>query len=169
MSAFLARVGRFSAGHRLLVVGAWLLILASLIGLPALSAGSNAPEGAQQSTSDTDAARTLDRVKEEFPALAKKSEVADTLQLVFEAPNNGAVTDPATSDAIARLLSQAAGLPGVTAVSNPLDPANPEMSQDESLAVATLSYAELGDTAQKEAHYQAALDLREYCSPRCTR
>lgn len=160
MSAFLSRLGRFSARHRLIVVGAWLLIFASLIGLSAVGAGTSEPAGTQQSASDTDAARTLDRVKEEFPAMGKKSEVADTLQLVFEAPDHGQVTDPATSDAIARLLAQAAELPGVTAVSNPLNPANPYMSPDESLAVATLSYAELGDTAQKEGHYQAALNLR---------
>lgn len=161
MSAFLSRLGRFSARHRLIVVGAWLLIFASLIGLSAVGAGTGEPAGAQQSVSDTDAARTLDRVKEEFPAMGKKSEVADTLQLVFEAPDGGAVTDPATSDAIATLLAQSAELPGVTTVSDPLNPANPYMSPDQSLAVATLGYAELGDTAEKEANYQAALDLRD--------
>ncbi|WP_309070646.1 MMPL family transporter [Arthrobacter sp.] len=161
MSTFLSRLGRFSARHRLIVIGAWLLIFASLIGLSAGGSGGSEPEAAAgQSASDTEAARTLDRVKEEFPTMGGDSGPADTLQLVFEAPDGAAVTDPVTAEAIAGMLTRAAELPGVSEVSNPLDPAAPYISADNSLAVATLSYAQLGDTEQKEADYQAALDLR---------
>ena len=161
MSVFLSRLGRFSARHRLIVVGAWLLIFASLIGLSAVGSGSSKPEAAAgQSASDTEAARTLERVREEFPAMGGGSGAADKLELVFEAPEGAAVTDPVTADAIAGVLARAAELPDVTEVSNPLDPAALKVSADQRLAIATLSYAELGDTAQKEADYQAALDLR---------
>ena len=161
MSLFLSRLGRFSARHRLIVAGVWLLIFATFTGI--LTAGILTPkdtEAAEQSVSQTDASRTLDRVDEEFPAMGNTPEGADTLQLVFEAPDGGAVTDPATAKAIDSMLDRAADLPGVSAVSDPLDPTAPYISADQSVAVATLDYAELGDTPQKTEMYEAALDLR---------
>lgn len=161
MSVFLSRLGRFSARHRLIVVGAWLLIFAVLTGLMAIGSGSSEPEAASgQSPSDTQAAQTLDRVGEEFPSMGGQSESADSLDLVFEAPAGDTVTDAGASAAISDMLSRAAELPGVSAVSDPLDPADPYISQDQRLAVATLTYTDLGDTADKEAKYEAALDLQ---------
>ncbi|BBE21384.1 membrane protein [Arthrobacter sp. MN05-02] len=162
MSIFLSRLGRFSARHRLIVVGVWALIFITFSGV--MAAGIINPkdtEAAEQSVSQTEASRTLERVNEEFPKVAGQTEAADTLQLVFEAPEGRTVTDPVTAAAITDMLTRAAELPGVSAVSNPLDPAAPYVSASQSLAVATLSYAELGDTADKTEKYDAALALRD--------
>ncbi|MEX5262187.1 MMPL family transporter [Kocuria sp. CPCC 205263] len=139
----------------------WTLIFVTFSGV--MAAGIINPkesEAAEQSVSATEASRTLDRVNEEFPALENNPEVADTLQLVFAAPGGSSVTDPGTADTIDEMLARAAELPGVTAVSDPLDPAAPNVSPSQSVAVATLSYAELGDTAEKTELYEAALELR---------
>jgi len=162
MSVFLSRVGRFAARHRLVVLGGWLLIVVSLIGLLAVGSGADKPAAAaaSASASGTDAARTLDKVREKFPSMAGKAEGAGTLQLVFEAPDGSAVTDPAVAGELSQFLARASELPGVTAVSNPLDPAAPYISPGKDLAVSTLTYEGLGSTEQKKADYQAALDLR---------
>lgn len=160
MSIFLSRLGRFAARHRLVVVGAWLLIFASLIGLLAVGSGTDQPAAATQSASDTDASRTLEKVRQEFPSMAATAEGTGTLQLVIEAPSGSAVTDPAIAGEMSQFLARASELPGVTAVSNPLDPRTPYISPNKNLAVATLTYGGLDDKAEKETDYKAALDLR---------
>jgi len=134
MSTFLSRVGRFSARFRWVVIGAWLVVFAVLTGV--LAAGSSGSDDAAEPT----------------PAGA-------TLQLVFH-PDNGDVADPATTQQIDDVLADAAALPGVQSVSDPLDPAAPYVSQDSSLAVATLTYGALTED-QQVTSYDAALALQE--------
>ena len=153
MSTFLARVGRFSARHRLVVIGAWLLIFASLIGTLVIGTGNGSPGEASISIPDSPASQALDRMNEAFPAAEA---TGDTLQLVFQ-PSSGSVT--ADEAQIADVLADAAALPGVDSVSDPFDAARPYVSADGSLAVATLAYGDLSADDQVE-FYDAALELQ---------
>ena len=167
MSILLSRIGRFSARHRLIVVGAWLLIFAALIATLAVGTSTGGPgESVQGTSTSTESAQALQRMEDEFPGMSSGTDASsDSLQLVFEAPDGGAVSDTATAAAIADVLADAAELPGVETVSNPLDPATPYVSADGSVAVATLTYTGLTDTDQKESYYNAALALQENGSP----
>jgi RND superfamily putative drug exporter len=155
MSTFLSRVGRFSARHRLVVVTAWLGVLAVLVGVLAAAGGSAGH--AEQTIPGSRASAALDRMNEEFLAAGEQRDA--TLQLVF-APDAGAVTDPAVGAQIADVLAEAASLPGVESVSDPFDPQRPYVSADGDLAVATLTYGELSEAGQEES-YDAALALQE--------
>ena len=156
MSTFLARVGRFSARHRMVVIGAWLLIFAGLIGTLIIGGNLASPAAATDSIPDSPASQALDRMNDEFSASADAT--GDTLQLVFQ-PDGGDVSDPAVSAQIADVLSDAAALPGVDAVSDPFDASRPYISEDGTLAIATLSYGDLSD-AKQVSSYDAALELQ---------
>ena len=156
MSTFLAHVGRFSARHRLVVIGAWLVIVATLIGALLVGSGSGPTAAADVSIPDSPASQALERMNEEFPTDAAAA--GATLQLVFH-PGNGTVSDPAVAAEIAGVLSDAAALPGVEAVTDPFDPARPYVSADQSIAVATLTYGDLSADEQV-ASYDAALALQ---------
>jgi hypothetical protein len=134
----------------LVVVGAWLLIFALTIG--AFAIGSNIDSGAKAETSipDSAASRALDVMNEEFPTEESSTQ---SLQLVF-APTQGAVTDAGVTSKIDAVLADAADLPGVKSVSNPFDATRPYISEDQSIAVATIIYGDLSAEQQKD--YYAA-------------
>ncbi len=160
MSTFLSHVGRLSARFRWVVIVAWLVIFAALIGVFAVGSSSDSNDAAEVSIPDSAASLALERMNEEFPA-----EAADTssLQLVF-LPDSGDVTRAATTADIASVLRGAQDLPGVQAVSDPFDPARPYLSEDLTVAVATLTYGDLTADEQKE-FYDAALELQENAPP----
>ncbi|WEO78070.1 MMPL family transporter [Cryobacterium sp. SO2] len=155
MSRFLAQIGRFSARHRLVVIGAWLLIFATLIGALVVGSNNGSTDEATTSIPDSPASQALERMNDEFPAAEA---TGSTLQLVFQ-PSAGTVSDPAAAAEIAGVLSDAADLPGVESVSDPFDPAQPYISADQSIAVATLAYGDLSDEDQV-TFYDAALQLQ---------
>ena len=160
MSTFLSHLGRFSARFRWVVIGAWLLIMATLIGV--FVVGSNIEKDpAQVSIPDSQASQALERMNEEFPTADR--ETGASLQLVFS-PESGDVTDAATAAEMEALLDDAEALPGVQSVSDPLDPAAPYISEDRTLAVSTISYGDLTADEQTE-FYDAALDLQENAPP----
>lgn len=64
MATFLAQVGRFSARHRLLVVIAWLAVLAGLAGV---LAANGTGESAEDTIPDSRASQALERMAAEFP------------------------------------------------------------------------------------------------------
>ncbi|MCZ9882810.1 MMPL family transporter [Arthrobacter sp. B2a2-09] len=156
MSAFLAHVGRFSARHRLVVIGAWLVIFAVLVATLVVGSANGPSGSASSSVPDSPASRALDRMKTEFPSAGAAS--GGTLQLVFQ-PEGGNVSDPAVAGQIAAVLNDAKSLPGVERVSDPFDPARPYISKDHSVAVATLSFGELSKD-QKVSSYDAAMKVR---------
>lgn len=155
MSSLLSRLGRFSARHRLVVVGAWLVIFASLIAVFAVGSAAGSQAEATAQIPDSPASRALDRMNEEFPA---PDETGETLQLVFS-PSR-AVTDPVTAQRIADILSDAEHLPGVQSVTDPFNPQRPYVSEDGQLAVATLDYGEVA-TDDQQPFYDAALELQQ--------
>ncbi|MCK2022677.1 MMPL family transporter [Microbacterium sp. kSW2-24] len=156
MSTFLSHVGRFSSRFRWVVVVAWVVIFAALIGVFVAGSSSDSAGKAETSIPDSPASLALERMNEEFPASSSTS--GATLQLVF-APD-GDVTSPKIAAEIADILHDASGLPGVQSVTDPLDPSSPFVSEDGTLAVATLSYGELTEEEEKD-YYEAALDLQE--------
>ena len=154
MSTFLARVGRFGARHRLVVISAWLVIFAGLIATLVVGTGSGSPGEASTAIPDSPASQALDRMNREFPA---SSPSGGSLQLVFH-PKGGDVT--AATAGIEQVLADAARLPGVQAVTDPFDAQRPYVSADGSLAVATLSYGEVPADDQV-GFYDAALRLQQ--------
>jgi RND superfamily putative drug exporter len=159
MSTFLSSLGRFSARFRWVVVSAWVLILALLIGV-FIVGSSIEKDAAAISIPDSQASLALAQMNEEFPVAESGSA---TLQLVFQ-PDSGDVTDVATAAEIASVLAQAGHLPGVQSVSDPLDATRPYVSEDLTLAVSTLTYGDLTADEQKE-YYDAALELQENAPP----
>lgn len=157
MSSFLSRVGRFSARFRWLVVAAWFVLFAVLIGVFAVGSISGGAQEAEVSMPDTPASKVLERMDQEFPP----DEVGggETLQLVFH-PDSGDVSKKSTSAEIGDVLAEAAALPGVQSVSDPFDPDVPNVSEDGSLAVATIAYGAISEGDQK-TFYDAALELQK--------
>lgn len=154
MSTFLSQLGRFSARHRLLVIGVWIAIFAALGGVIAVNGMG---ENAEDTIPSTQASTALEVMSDEFPGAEAPRH--STLQLVF-AVDEGAVTDADTEAQISGVLAQASGLPGVESVSDPFDASSPFVSPTGTVAVATLQYGDLDEAAQV-ASYDAALELQE--------
>lgn len=156
MSTFLSKLGRFSATHRVVVLLAWIAVFAGLAGVLAVNgSGETAPDTIPGSRST----QALEVMNEHFPGQGTASEDS-TLQLVFHPSDGGTVTDPAVAAQIADVLADAATLPGIESVSDPLDPASPYISPDQTVAVSTLTYGTLDEDQQVES-YDAALALRD--------
>lgn len=155
MSTFLANLGRFSARHRMVVVFVWVALF---VGFAGVLAANGMGETAEESIPDSRASQALALMDEEFPSGGTDKE-SQTLQIVFD-PEGGSVTDPAVAEQIQKVLDEAGTLPGLESITDPLDPASPHISPDESLAVSTLTYEGL-DEAEQESAYDAALELQE--------
>jgi RND superfamily putative drug exporter len=141
MPVFLARIGRFSARHRLLVVAAWLLVLLSLTGIIASQSGKDAGAPAMPSSR---AGATLQTVQEKFPGLNSSSS-ADTLQLVMQTADGAPITGQSQRKEVADVLAAAKDVEHVTSVSNPLSTKSLFVSPDQTTAVATLTFDGLTD------------------------
>jgi RND superfamily putative drug exporter len=116
MSHFLSQLGRFSARHRMVVFGTWILIFVALIATLVVGGNLASPKEAATSIPDSPASQALERMNEEFPSSGDAA--AATLQLVFQ-PDAGSVADPAVAAQITAVLSEAADLPEVESVSSP--------------------------------------------------
>jgi RND superfamily putative drug exporter len=157
MSTFLSQVGRFSARHRMVVFGAWILIFASLIGALVIGGTVGSPAAASTSIPDSPASQALERMNDEFPSTVDAA--AASLQLVFQ-PDAGSVSDPAVAAQIAAVVADATALPQVESVTDPFDVTRPYVSADQSMAFATLTYGDLTE-AQQESAYEAALEFQQ--------
>ncbi|MEB0004308.1 MMPL family transporter [Cryobacterium sp. RTC2.1] len=157
MATFLSLIGRFSARHRLVVVGAWLLIFVGLIGTLVVASGQGSPGTASTSIPSTQSSQALERMSQEFPDLGTST--PSSLQLVFQSDTGAAVTGAAATAQIAGVLADAATIPDIASVSDPFDAQKPYISQDGSTAVSTLSFGDLSADQQK-ASYEAALTMQ---------
>lgn len=153
MPQLLARIGRFSARHRLVVVAIWLAAFAILTGVVA-SAGSSSST-ATTSIPSTQASKALAIVQQKFPGTQNSEK---TLTLVLETRGATKVTDPTAKAEITQVLDRAAGLSQVSAVSNPFDPKHPFVSADGTAVVSTLSFDGVTEANQEQV-YDAVLDL----------
>ncbi|MFT4306184.1 MAG: MMPL family transporter [Microbacterium sp.] len=160
MSTFLARLGRVSARFRWVVIGAWVLVFAVLAGVLAIGLDRGDAGEAETVLPDTASSVALETMNEQFPS---ESSDAPTLQLVFQ-PESGDVTSADVAAQIQEVLADAAELPGVQSVSDPFDLSSPYVSEDLTVAVATLTYGELTEDEEKE-YYDAALEFQENAPP----
>ncbi|TCO22293.1 RND superfamily putative drug exporter [Kribbella steppae] len=153
MPQLLARIGRFSARHRLVVIAIWLAAFAILTGVVASSSASDS--ASTTSIPSTSASKALDIVHQKFPGTQSS---AKTLTLVLQTRGTAKVTDPAVKPEIVRILTQAATIPQVNAVSNPFDPQQPSVSTDGTTVMSTLSFEGVTEANQEQV-YDDVLDL----------
>ncbi|RBY89851.1 MMPL family transporter [Blastococcus sp. TF02A-26] len=133
MAVLLSRLGALSYRRRLPVVLVWLVVLigggVGAVTLSGETASSFSIPG-QESTI------ALERIDEEFGSAAGGA----TARVVFASPDGG-VLDPAAVQAVVTELGE---LPGVTAATNPFDPANPGVNS----AQPTIAYSTVVFDAQ---------------------
>ena len=158
MSTFLSALGRYSATHRLVIVIAWLAVLVGFTTVTATSMDLNADPAAGMPA--TQASKALTEVQEKFPALEQGEEGAKSLTLVLQTTGSDKVTDPAVGEQIAQIIDDAARLPHVAAVSNPLDSETPYISKDLTTAVSTVQFTDITDD-NREAIYDKVLDFAD--------
>ena len=140
----LARVARWSVGHRLLVLAGWVVLVA---GITAASSGLGGAQYANNfSLEGTESQRATDLLQREFP-----DQAGDVDQIVFRT-EGGSVTDRAVRERVEPMLDEISTLPHVSDVVSPYEPAGAEaISRDDRIAFATVTFdedaAELPTTA----------------------
>src|SRR5919106_573692 len=140
----LARVARWSVGHRLVVLAGWVVLLA---GITAASSGLGGAQYANNfSLEGTESQRATDLLQREFP-----DQAGDVDQIVFRT-EGGSVTDRAVRERVEPMLDEISTLPHVSDVVSPYEPAGAEaISRDDRIAFATVTFdedaAELPTTA----------------------
>ena len=138
-----ARIARWSAMHRRIVVVGWVVLL---VGASALSGAVGTNFQNNFSLPGTDSQRAVDLLQHNFPAQA-----GDSDQVVFNAVH-GSVTDPATRARIEATLAQLSQLPHVTAITNPFSPAGAhQVSQSGEVAFATITFNDEAGTLPSSA------------------
>jgi RND superfamily putative drug exporter len=156
MALLLSRLGAFSHRHRLLVVLVWLVALLGGGAGAATLAGETSSSFSIPGQESTDA---LERIGEEFGTGG-----GATARVVVQAPEGQTLTTPENATAVENLVAELAGLPGVVAASNPLDPAAPAVNAGQSAGYSTVSYQALpGDVTveQQDALLAAVDDARD--------
>jgi putative drug exporter of the RND superfamily len=131
----LARVARWSVGHRLVVLAGWVVLLA------AVTAATSALGGAQYSNNfsleGTESQRATDLLQRQFP-----DQAGDVDQIVFRA-KAGDVTDPAVRERVEPMLAEVSKLPHVSDVVSPYGAAGAEaVSRAGRIGFATVSFDE---------------------------
>ncbi len=135
----LARWARTAVRHRRAVLGVWGVALVLLFGLAIPFGGTFASDF---SLPGTESQKALDLLKSRFPAQS-----GDSARIVFQA--KAGVNDPEIKARINTVLAQAKGLSGVVGVQSPFDPNSQAVSQDGTVAFATLQYAKQADALPK--------------------
>lgn len=151
MSRFLSRVGAFSAGHRLVVAGAWILVTAVFAVLTISGAKFSDAAFSIGGAESTTALATMNKA---FPAAAGPA--SGELMLVIEAPDGTSLADPAGRKLVTDVVSRAAGVPDVVSAADPYDEQRPFVSDDGSVAVSTLAVDLEADQAVVEDNLRAA-------------
>ncbi|WP_394525560.1 MMPL family transporter [Paenarthrobacter nicotinovorans] len=117
----------------------------------------NSPKGdAAASLPSTQASRSLDLLKKEFPSGDDGQDVK-SLQLVIQTVDGASAVNNAE---ISHLLTQAKSLSHVQSVSDPFDATSPYVSADGDAVVADISYGEITDE-QAHSAYEDVLKLAE--------
>src|SRR6202011_3777269 len=138
-----ARVGRWAAGHRRLVVLGWIVALVGAYGASS-AVGTNYSNSF--SLKGTDSQRAVDLLKRDFPAQS-----GDSDQIVFHA-RSGSVTAAAVKARVGPVLVQIARLPHVSGVVSPYSSAGARaVSRDGKIAFATVNFDQRANTLPKAA------------------
>jgi RND superfamily putative drug exporter len=132
----LARIARWSAGHRKTVLVGWLVALVAVLGI-SNAVGTNYANSS--SSGNTDSQRATDLLKRSFPAQS-----GDTDQIVIHA-TAGKVTDPQVRSRIVPMLAKVATLPHVTGVVSPYAKGGADqVSPDGTIAFAQVNFDQQG-------------------------
>jgi RND superfamily putative drug exporter len=129
MSTFLKRLAVFSARHRALVIGTWLVTLVALL-FVSHQAGTTYNSSATVSGSDSVAASDV-------MARSFSAELPDASPIVYHT-DQGSVTDPENKSAIQASLADLAQDPAVASVSDPFAEGSATVSADGKTAYSTL-------------------------------
>jgi putative drug exporter of the RND superfamily len=140
----LARIARWSAGHRKTVLVGWLVVLIGVLGA---SSAVGTKYANSSSSGNTESQRATDLLKRDFPAQA-----GDTDQIVVHA-TGGKVTDPQIRSRVAPMLAKVATLPHVTSVVSPYAKGGgDQISADGTIAFAEVNFDQQGfDVSQADA------------------
>jgi RND superfamily putative drug exporter len=139
VSSVLRRIAVFSARHRLLVIGVWVVVLAG-VGFASHAAGTKYSSSAEVAGSDSEAAN--DVMARSFDA-----NLSDASPIVFHV-DEGKLTDDANRAVVARSMSSLSEAADVKSVSDPYD----KLSRDGRTAYATmLPKTALGDLSVEDA------------------
>ncbi|MFF5290604.1 MMPL family transporter [Paractinoplanes globisporus] len=133
MASLLHRLGLSAVRHRIAVTVTWLVALIAVgVGAATLSGATvnSFSIPGQESTI------ALDLMKQRFG----DASAGATAQVVMVAPAGGKITDPQTAAQVTQTVGRLAELPGVVAVSNPLDPKSPVVSRDQTATYSTVTY-----------------------------
>ncbi|MBM7774261.1 RND superfamily putative drug exporter [Actinokineospora baliensis] len=135
MAVLLYRLGLSSVRRRVLVALVWLFVfVASGVGAVTLSGETVTTFRIPGQESTT----ALELMGERFGAASG----GGSAQVVMEAPAGSTLLETEVAERVSGVVAQLKRLPGVVAVSNPVDPANPVVSADKRIGYATVSYAE---------------------------
>jgi len=143
VSSLLHRIAVFSARHRLLVIGAWLVLLVG-VGMASHAAGTKYSSSAEVAGSDSAAANDV-------MARSFDENLSDASPIVFHV-EDGKLTDDEHRPVVEASLKQLSQAENVANVSNPLEEGSTTMSRDGRTAYATvLPSTALGDLSVAEA------------------
>jgi putative drug exporter of the RND superfamily len=129
MSSFLYRLGQSCARHPFQVIGAWLLMALTVLGLNSQLGGETKDNF---SVPGVEAQTATDLLTDRFPELSGASG-----QIVFHV-ETGAITDDANAAAVEASLKRLAETEDVSAVSDPFDPRSTAVSADGKTAFSTV-------------------------------
>lgn len=133
MALLLHRIGRFSFRRAWLVIGAWVLVLGTLLGV-GLGLGGKLQES--YAIPGTESQTAIDQLAAVFPETAGASATA-----VVEAPRGDSVADEPARAAVEELGDALAEIPGVAQVLGPFDEyAGDQLSDDERTAYVRVQF-----------------------------
>lgn len=143
MSTFLHRLAVFSARHRALVIGGWLVVLAALL---VVSHQAGTKYSSSSTVAGSDSAAATDLMERSFSA-----ELTDASPIVFHT-NEGSMTDREHRAAVEASLQALSHDPAVASVTDPYAAGSTTISADGTTAYANVVPAEpLGDMSVEEA------------------
>ncbi len=145
----LRRWAQFTTSKPWAVISGWLVV-AVLLGVLATTVGGTFAD--KFSVPGAESQQALDLLMSDFPQAA-----GDSAQIVFHSETSIA-DDPAVQAEIEEFVEKAATLPEVVYVASPLDPTTPTISQDGTIAYATVQYGVSG-VELEESSVDALLDL----------
>ena len=126
----LARLARWSAAHRRLVVALWVLLA---VGGLALDRAMEPDFRNDLSVPGTDSEAAFDLLHERFPERA-----GDSMQVVLQAPSG--LEDPAVREAVDAGAAAIAALPDVADVRSPYGPGPQSVSEDGTIGFITVQF-----------------------------
>jgi uncharacterized membrane protein YdfJ with MMPL/SSD domain len=152
LARLLHRLGKFSAQHKWVVLGAWLVALVVVIGL-VKSVGANTSNNLELPGTDSQAATDL--LAKRFPPQQNGKN-----PIVFHAPD-GKVTDAQNKEAIQQSFDAIKRLPHVYSATSPFSQqGQAQISKDEQTAFLTV-LLEIGNEKVTEGLAQRFLDAAE--------